>query len=96
MNWEEIIEEIIKERCNETSTIGDKLHAVYDYVKETYSSLIAGDGYVYFGTLSDGTPIYKIVGNICEMDGDGYITSSEAGKLFNEEEFYNAIIDPQL
>ena len=93
MNWEEIIEEIIKERCNETSTIGDKLHAVYDYVKETYSSLIAGDGYVYFGTLSDGTPIYKIVGNICEMDGDGYITSSEAGKLFNEEEFYNAIID---
>ena len=93
MNWEEIIEEIIKERCNETSTIGDKLHAVYDYVKETYSSLIAGDGYVYFGTLSDGTPIYKIVGNICEMDGGGYITSSEAGKLFNEEKFYNAVID---
>ena len=87
MDWNELIENIINKYCSDNSTIGEQLEAVYSYVEQTYGTSITGEGYVYFGTLSDGVQVYKVVDGVCKLEGNGYITSTEAGKLFNEKNF---------
>ena len=95
--WETIIEDII---CNskEGSTFADKIRAVYKYVEESFNPKINGEGFVYFGGGLDtqNTKAYQVVDGICRYTEDtttryGYITSSEAGQLFNTENFAKAI-----
>ncbi len=60
------------------------------YVSQNYNPNIKGEGYAYFGAgvgqlrENSGARVFNIVDRLCKIDGNGYISSTEAGVLFND------------
>ncbi len=93
-NWKEFFEEAINFKTrmldnNVTLNYGEQINAIYDYVAFKYDTKISGEGYVYSGAGvgKDGAAVYQIVDGICKVDDAGYITSTQAGSLFNDPTF---------
>lgn len=90
VDWEDVFNQYNLRGSSDAETIQN----VQKFVSEnfSFSSPEAEAAYVYFG--SDGkVAMWKVVDNICS-NSDGrkeYITSTEAGKLFNDEGFKGAI-----
>lgn len=90
-DWDAIIKELVGK--DDVTTINN----IYDFVCENFSFGIekGAEGYVYFGTVnSDGTTrAYQVIeGIVNSSDGAyGYISSTEAGKIFNDLGFMSAV-----
>ena len=95
LEWDKLVNNIIMDytEINPNATKGEQLEAIYNYVETNYSCEITGEGYVYCGKLEDGTPVYQVVDKLVKTEGNGYISSTEAGKLFNNEGFSDSITE---
>ncbi len=96
--WEIIFEELVGESDAETIT------NVQKFIKDNFSFEIqsGAEGYAYYGmsgatTLSEDTPLYKYVDGIVSSTPDkyGYISSTQAGKLFNDK-WFNVVLNQKV
>ena len=80
----------------EGSDVAETINNIQQFVSDNFSFEISpnAEGFVYYGQAIDGSssecaPIYKIVDDIVNNSSEtyGYISSTEAGKLFNDKGF---------
>ena len=81
---------------NESDSYGEAIEKVQQYIADNYSFSIGknAEGFVYYGTTTDKEAgIWKLVDGITETSNgnSGYISSTEAGKLFNDSNFNDAL-----
>ncbi|MCR5608463.1 MAG: hypothetical protein K6G26_05310, partial [Lachnospiraceae bacterium] len=99
INWEDFFENAIEYYNVQEASMGEQIQALYRYVAKNYNPNISGEGYVYFGAGvgqigdNEGARVYRIVDCLCELEENGYITSTEAGKLFNHNQFTDSFFE---
>ena len=69
----------------------ETLNNLQTFIKEKFSFKISenAEGYVYYGGVDDNTRVWQLVDADVKMSGGtkGYISSTQAGKLFNAPGF---------
>ena len=89
-DWQEIMK--LPKGADDAETINN----VLDFVAEHFSFAIeeGAEGYVYYGS-TESTRIWRIVEGIVKDTGSevkaGYISSTQAGRLFNDNGFKDAL-----
>lgn len=80
---------------NNSKSTGEAISKVQDYIKENYSFILPENAaaYVYFGSVNGKLGIWKIIDSMTESSNGqrGYISGTEAGKLFNDPNFNTAL-----
>ncbi len=80
----------------EGGTDGETINNIYDFIVDNFSFEISenAEGYLYYGKLNDTVPIWKTVDEVVKNNSSyGYISSSQAGKIINNEIFQDAVLD---
>ncbi|MCM1170839.1 MAG: hypothetical protein NC393_01810, partial [Clostridium sp.] len=87
-DWLEIMSSLVGEDDIET------IKNIYGYIIQNFSFNISenAEGYLYYGKLNSNVAIWQTIEEIVNNDaGFGYISSTEAGKIFNDAGFNEAI-----
>lgn len=89
--------ELFNEFYNGSRNTGEAIKKVQDFIKENYSFSLPENAtaYVYFGSV-DGKGnicVWQVIDDLTEKSGGqrGYISSTEAGKLFLNPDFNTAL-----
>lgn len=81
---------------DENEKIGDAVKEAQRYIKKEYSFKLPEDAtaYVYFGSVDGKVGIWQIVKGISDGSNEqrGYISSTEAGQLFNDRDNFVAAL----
>ena len=88
--------ELFNKFLSESDSYGEAIGKVQQYIADNYSFSIGEnvEGFVYYGTTTEKEAgVWKLVDEITEASSgsSGYISSTEAGKLFNDHNFTSAL-----
>ena len=90
-DWDIIMETL------QASTDAERINNIHNFILDNFSFMISenAEGIVYYGKVGDtnSVPIYKLVNGIVDNSPEnyGFISSTQAGKLFNDEGFKAAL-----
>ena len=93
-NWEEIINKAIRESPNYAQAIVEiqnEIKRKYSFTPESTNSNTTA--YVYYGNIGKDFPMWRILDKLTSNPNNNsyYISSTSAGKLFNDSEFNKAL-----